>query len=152
MEHKDKIPEEVKADVQKAIDELKAVMESEDAEDIKEKVQALQVCTGVPLLKTKNYKPFDDVGVLSLCMLPRGTLFFPRCHHVVVVFAAPSCGHDTAFNSRPNSRLRLIHIYVEAKHRKRFAGGVRPPKYKWILRSVSQHHILVFGTNAPMYA
>lgn len=43
MEHKDKIPEEVKADVQKAIDELKAVMESEDAEDIKEKVQALQV-------------------------------------------------------------------------------------------------------------
>lgn len=49
MEHKDKIPEEVKADVQKAIDELKAVMESEDAEDIKEKVQALQVCTGVPL-------------------------------------------------------------------------------------------------------
>ena len=44
MEHKDKIPEEVKADVQKAIDELKAVMESEDAEDIKEKVQALQVC------------------------------------------------------------------------------------------------------------
>ena len=44
LEHKDKIPEEVKADVQKAIDELKAVMESEDAEDIKEKVQALQVC------------------------------------------------------------------------------------------------------------
>lgn len=43
LEHKDKIPEEVKADVQKAIDELKAVMESEDAEDIKEKVQALQV-------------------------------------------------------------------------------------------------------------
>lgn len=43
MEHKDKIPEEVKADVQKAIDELKAVMESEDAEAIKEKVQALQV-------------------------------------------------------------------------------------------------------------
>lgn len=43
MEHKDKIPEEVKADVQKAIDDLKAVMESEDAEDIKEKVQALQV-------------------------------------------------------------------------------------------------------------
>lgn len=30
--------------MQKAIDELKAVMESEDAEDIKEKVQALQVC------------------------------------------------------------------------------------------------------------
>lgn len=43
LEHKDKIPEEVKADVQKAIDELKAVMESEDAEQIKEKVQALQV-------------------------------------------------------------------------------------------------------------
>lgn len=43
LEHKDKIPEEVKADVQKAIDELKAVMESEDAEAIKEKVQALQV-------------------------------------------------------------------------------------------------------------
>ncbi|CAN0046279.1 unnamed protein product, partial [Ectocarpus fasciculatus] len=42
LEHKDKIPEEVKADVQKAIDELKAVMESEDAEQIKEKVQALQ--------------------------------------------------------------------------------------------------------------
>ncbi|CAM9829709.1 unnamed protein product [Scytosiphon promiscuus] len=42
LEHKDKIPEEVKADVQKAIDELKAVMESEDAEEIKEKVQALQ--------------------------------------------------------------------------------------------------------------
>eukprot|EP00752_Nemacystus_decipiens_P012072 g10703.t1 len=42
LEHKDKIPDEVKADVQKAIDDLKAVMESEDAEDIKEKVQALQ--------------------------------------------------------------------------------------------------------------
>ncbi|CAM9680983.1 unnamed protein product [Ectocarpus sp. 4 AP-2014] len=42
LEHKDKIPEDVKADVQKAIDELKAVMESEDAEQIKEKVQALQ--------------------------------------------------------------------------------------------------------------
>lgn len=43
LEHKEKIPEEVKADVQKAIDEVKAVMESEDAEAIKEKVQALQV-------------------------------------------------------------------------------------------------------------
>ncbi|CAB1101413.1 HSP70 [Ectocarpus sp. CCAP 1310/34] len=42
LEHKDKIPEDVKADVQKAIDELKAVMESEDTEEIKEKVQALQ--------------------------------------------------------------------------------------------------------------
>lgn len=43
MEHKDKIPEEVKVDVQKAIDDVKAVLESEDAEDIKAKVQALQV-------------------------------------------------------------------------------------------------------------
>ncbi|CAM9180290.1 unnamed protein product [Ectocarpus sp. 12 AP-2014] len=42
LEHKDKIPEDVKADVQKAIDEVKAVMESEDTEQIKEKVQALQ--------------------------------------------------------------------------------------------------------------
>lgn len=47
MEHKEKIPEEVKAEVQKAIDEVKAVQESEDAEDIKAKVQALQV--SIPL-------------------------------------------------------------------------------------------------------
>lgn len=43
MEHKDKLPEDVKAEVQKAIDDVKAVQESEDAEDIKAKVQALQV-------------------------------------------------------------------------------------------------------------
>ena len=43
LEHKDKIPEEVRADVLKAIDDVKAVQESEDAEDIKAKVQALQV-------------------------------------------------------------------------------------------------------------
>ncbi|CAM9881393.1 unnamed protein product [Laminaria digitata] len=42
LEHKDKIPEEVKVEVQKAIDDVKAVLESEDAEDIKAKVQALQ--------------------------------------------------------------------------------------------------------------
>ena len=46
LEHKDKIPEEVKVDVQKAIDDVKAVQESEDAEDIKAKVQALQVRNG----------------------------------------------------------------------------------------------------------
>lgn len=43
VEHKDKIPEDVKAEVQTAIDAVKAVQESEDDEDIKAKVQALQV-------------------------------------------------------------------------------------------------------------
>ena len=43
VEHKDKIPEDVRTEVQKAIDDVKAVQESEDAEDIKAKVQALQV-------------------------------------------------------------------------------------------------------------
>lgn len=43
MEHKDKIPEDVKTEVQKAIDDVKAVQESEDLEEIKAKVQALQV-------------------------------------------------------------------------------------------------------------
>ncbi|CAM9252387.1 unnamed protein product [Ascophyllum nodosum] len=42
VEHKDKIPEDVRTEVQKAIDDVKAVQESEDAEDIKAKVQALQ--------------------------------------------------------------------------------------------------------------
>lgn len=49
MEHKDKIPEDVKTEVQKAIDDVKAVQESEDVEEIKAKVQALQVRFGFAL-------------------------------------------------------------------------------------------------------
>lgn len=42
-EHGDKVPEEVKEEVKKAVEEAKGVLESEDTEIIKEKVSALQV-------------------------------------------------------------------------------------------------------------
>lgn len=43
VEHGDKIPEDVKDTVKKAIEECRAAMESDDAEEIKSKVSALQV-------------------------------------------------------------------------------------------------------------
>lgn len=43
VEHKEKIPDDVKAEVQKAIDDVKAVQDSEDVDDIKAKVETLQV-------------------------------------------------------------------------------------------------------------
>lgn len=90
LEHKDKIPEEVKADVQKAIDELKAVMESEDADDIKEKVQALQVNTNV--CAVANLPGDADVctrraprPLLVPSLLPSCCLFYSQYEEILVV-------------------------------------------------------------------
>lgn len=43
LEHKDKIPEEVKEEVTKAVEACKAALESEDTEEIQSKVSELQV-------------------------------------------------------------------------------------------------------------
>lgn len=43
VEHGDKIPQDVKDEVKTAVEECKAAMESEDAEEIQGKVSALQV-------------------------------------------------------------------------------------------------------------
>lgn len=43
MEHGEKIPQDVQDEVKKAVEECKGALESEDAEEIKGKVSALQV-------------------------------------------------------------------------------------------------------------
>lgn len=73
VEHKDKIPEDVKTDVQKAIDDVKAVQESEDSEEIKAKVQALQVrfCLSPG---SQHYMHFLDFSEAIMCIMADGYL------------------------------------------------------------------------------